>query len=159
MPTPSSAPTSFGGSSLANLASGNAALFRIIKLVAGAIMLVSFFLPLYGIAGIVSISAMQMTFGITLMGSHLDGEFMNILFLIPGILCLVGVLVLKEKQGNILNIIGGIGALLLVFAISGQANAQMGGYVSVSFELGAWLYILAGIASIAVGVLDMIKSK
>ena len=33
------------------------------------------------------------------------------------------------------------------------------GYVSVSFELGAWLYILAGIASIAVGVLDMIKSK
>lgn len=159
VPTPSSAPTSFGGSSLANLASGNAALFRIIKLVAGAIMLVSFFLPLYGIAGIVSISAMQMTFGITLMGSHLDGEFMNILFLVPGILCLLGVLVLKEKQGNILNIIGGIGALLLVFVISGQANAEMGGYVSVSFELGAWLYILAGIASIAVGVLDMIKSK
>ncbi|WP_368285743.1 hypothetical protein, partial [Enorma massiliensis] len=47
----------------------------------------------------------------------------------------------------------------LVFVISGQANAEMGGYVSVSFELGAWLYILAGIASIAVGVLDMIKSK
>ncbi len=136
VPTPSSAPTSFGGSSLANLASGNAALFRIIKLVAGAIMLVSFFLPLYGIAGIVSISAMQMTFGITVMGLHLDGEFMNILFLVPGILCLVGVLVLKEKQGNILNIIGGIGALVLVFVISGQANAEMGGYVSVSFELG-----------------------
>lgn len=122
-------------------------------------MLVSFFLPLYGIAGIVSISAMQMTFGISVMGSHLDGEFMNILFLVPGILCLLGVFVLKEKQGNILNIIGGIGALLLVFVISGQANAEMGGYVSVSFELGAWLYILAGIASIAVGVLDMIKSK
>lgn len=48
---------------------------------------------------------------------------------------------------------------MLVFVISGQANAEMGGYVSVSFELGAWLYILAGIASIAVGVLDMIKSK
>lgn len=159
-PAPNPSPINVGGgSSLSHIASSNAALFRTVKLVAGAIMLISFFLPLYGIMGMVNVSAMQMTFGITVMGSHLDGEFMNILFLVPGILCLVGPLALKEKQGNILNIIGGAAAILLVFLISGQANAEMGGYVSVNFELGAWLYILTGIVSIAVGVLDFVSSK
>lgn len=159
-PTPNATPNTFASStSSARVASNNAALLRMAKLIAGAVMLVSFFLPLYGIASLINVSAMQMTFGITIMGSHIDGEFINVLFLAPGILCLVGTLVFKEKQGSILNIIGGLGAILLVFLISNQANAEMGGYISVNFELGAWLYIIAGIVSIVGGVLDLVSSK
>ena len=43
---------------------------------------IRFFLPLYGLAGIINVSAMQMTFGIDVYGSHLDGSFENVLFLV-----------------------------------------------------------------------------
>lgn len=160
-PTPSkfgahTQPSPFGG---AKTVSANADLFRLIKLVASAVMIICFFLPLYGMMGIVSVSAMQMTFGLSIMGQHMDGDISNIVFLIPGIVCLVSALVLKGKAGDITSIAVGVIAILLVFIISGQANSELGSYISVSYEIGAWLFILGGIANAVVGVLGMVSTR
>lgn len=136
-----------------------AGMLRIVKIVGGIVLIASFFLPLYGVAGIVNVSAMQMAFGIEVFGSHAEGSLANLLFLVPGILVLVGTLALKSKAGNILAIIGGALAVILVFAISTQAESQMGGYVSLNFEIGAWLYIIGGIASIVVSIIPLLGTK
>ncbi len=159
-----SAPTYGAASAVSTAATSNP--FRIARIVAGIILLACFFLPLYGLTSNVSVvqislnvSALQMTFGIDVFGSHVDGSIENALFILPGILTLVGTFVLKGKAGDILAIIGGALAVILVFAVSGIANEYIGSYISVSFQLGAWLYILGGIACIVLGVVSALGGK
>ena len=137
----------------------SAALLPLARIIAGAVMIICFFLPLYGLAGIINVSAMQMTFGIDVYGSHLDGSFENVLFLVAGILVLVAAFALKGKASDILTIVGGALAFILVIAVASTANSQMGGYLTVDYAIGAWLYILAGIVCIAIGVLQLIAAR
>lgn len=162
-PSPVSAapsPITSGTSQHGNLA-GNlyVAQFELIRIIAGAVMLVCFFLPLYSLAGLISVSAMQMTFGIDVYGSHLDGSFENALFLVAGILVLVAAFAVKGKPSHILTIVGGALSIILVVAVASAANGEMGGYLTVDYAIGAWLYILAGLVCIAYGVLQLIASR
>lgn len=162
-PSPVSAapsPITSGTSQHGNLA-GNlyVAQFELIRIIAGAVMLICFFLPLYSLAGLISVSAMQMTFGIDVYGSHLDGSFENALFLVAGILVLVAAFAVKGKPSHILTIVGGALSIILVVAVASAANGEMGGYLTVDYAIGAWLYILAGLVCIAYGVLQLIASR
>lgn len=158
-PAPTPSPISGGASQLGNLAGNLGGILPLARIIAGAVMIVCFFLPLYSLAGLISVSAMQMTFGIDFYGSHLDGSFENVLFLVAGILVLVAAFAVKGKPGDILTIVGGALSFILVIAVASAANDQMGGYLTVDYAIGAWLYILAGIACIAIGVLSMVGSK
>lgn len=158
-PVPTPSPVSGGSSQLNSLASNLDSILPLARIICGAVMIICFFLPLYGLAGIISVSAMQMTFGIDVYGSHLDGSFENVLFLVAGILVLVAAFAVKGKAGNILTIVGGALAFILVIAVASAANSQMGGYLTVDYAIGAWLYILAGIACIAIGVLQLIAAR
>lgn len=158
-PVPTPSPVNGGVSQLNSLAGNLGGILPLARIIAGAVMIICFFLPLYGLAGIINVSAMQMTFGIDVYGSHLDGSFENVLFLVAGILVLVAAFALKGKASDILTIVGGALAFILVIAVASTANSQMGGYLTVDYAIGAWLYILAGIVCIAIGVLQLFAGR
>ena len=152
VPTPSTPPSPItsGSSSLGSLAGGIGGFLPIARIVAGIVLIVAFFLPFYSVYGLIEMSPMQMTFGIDFYGSHIDGEIRNLYYLIPGIAALVAAFVYKNKQGDIATLCGGILGIVFIFITMDEG---------VSLGFGAWLYILASIACIAIGALQLIAAR
>lgn len=92
-------------------------------------------------------------------GSHVDGEFLNILLLAPGVLVLVSALALVNKAGDILTMVAGALELVLIFLISNEANSSMHGYFEVGLEIGAVLSIIVAIACIVLGTMSLVSQN
>ncbi|WP_455139370.1 zinc ribbon domain-containing protein [Thermophilibacter sp.] len=145
---------------VAPAAGDKAAAARLVRLVAAVVMIVAFFLPFVGtsIFGYeFSFSAFNAAFGIDFMGQHLDGNPAALLFVVPGVVALLGALLAKGKAGNILSIVCGAALLALLALNVSNANESLGGYITVNLLIGSWLFIIAGIASIVGGVLGLVK--
>lgn len=142
-------------------AAGNASTLRLVRLVAAVVMIVAFFLPCLGtsIFGYeISFSALNIALGFDFMGQHLlDGDPTAFLFVAPGVVALLGALLAKGRAGNILSIVCGAVMLVLLAINVSYANDAVDGYVTLNLMIGAWLYIISGIASIVVGALGLVK--
>ncbi|WP_455136422.1 zinc-ribbon domain-containing protein [Thermophilibacter sp.] len=141
-------------------ATGNASTLRLVRLVAAVVMIVAFFLPLVGTSVFgyeFSVSALNVAFGIDVFGSHLDGNLVAILFVVPGIVALVGALLAKDKVADIVAIVCGAALLLMLAYVVWYANDAVDGYVPINLLVGAWLCIISGIASIVGGALGLVK--
>lgn len=159
-PTPGAPAT---GPATTPVAGGGALpLARVVRLVAAAAMIVSFFLPLAGMSVLghdFSFSAFQGAFGMEFMGSHFEGDLEFALFVIPGIAALLSALLAKAKVGDILAIVCGAAIVVLLWLNMSEANDMLGGYVDIDMLVGGWLYLISGIASIAGGVMGLVTDK
>lgn len=158
-PAPVPPATGVPASGLGTMARGNADLLRLVRIACGAVLIVGFFLPAFDLAGFLSVSGFQMTFGTEVFGSHVDGEFFNILLLAPGVLVLVSALALVNKAGDILTMVAGALELVLIFLISNEANSSMHGYFEVGLEIGAVLSIIVAIACIVLGTMSLVSQN
>lgn len=159
---PASAPDASGPvvTPVSPAAGDKAAVARLVRLVAAVVMIVSFFLPFVGMSIFgydLSFSAFNATFGVEFMGQHVDGNPVAILFVVPGVVALLGALLAKGKAGSVLSIVCGAALLALLALNVSEANESMGGYLTVDLLIGSWLFIISGIASIVGGVLELIK--
>lgn len=153
-PVPGSAPTpspiASGASQLGSLAGNIGGILPLARIIAGAVLVIAFFLPFYSIYGIFDMSPMQMTFGVDFYGSHIDGEIRNLYYLIPGIGTLIAAFVYKNKQGDIATLAAGVLGLIFLFITLEDG---------VSLAFGGWLYVLASIVCIAIGALQLIANR
>lgn len=150
VPTPSSAPTSFGGSSLGSLAGSLGGILPLARIIVGAVLVICFFLPMYGLYGIVDVSPLQMTFGIDVFGSHVDGSIKNLYYLIPGIVALGATFLYQGRKASIAPLLAGVLGLIFIFI-----TVEDG----VSILFGGWLFIIACIAGIAIGALQTFAGR
>ena len=130
---------------------------KIGRIVAAAVAIIAFFLPIvsFGAFGIsASMSPMQMAAGTEVMGFSLDGQPENFLFLVIGIIALVLAL-LPGKAAGIGSIVAGVLTLGFIVLWHGQAVGDLGSYATL--EIGFYLYVLAGIALVALGILSLAK--
>lgn len=133
---------------------------RLVRLVAAVVMIVSFFLPLVGMSVLgydFNFSAFQGTFGMEIMGSHIDGAPQLILFVVPGIVALLFALVAKGKAGDVLAIVCGAAIIALLWLNMSNANDSLGGYMTLDLLVGGWLFVISGVASIVGGVMGLVK--
>lgn len=131
--------------------------FKIARIVAAAVVLVAFFLPIVSVGALgfsASMSPMQMATGTEVMGFSLDGQPENFLFLVIGIIALVLAL-LPGKAAGIGSIVAGVLTLGFIVLWHGQAVGDLGSYATL--EIGFYLYVLAGIALVALGILSLAK--
>lgn len=150
VPTPSSAPTSFGGSSLGSLAGSLGGILPLARIIVGAVLVICFFLPMYGLYGIAEVSPMQMTFGLDVFGQHVDGSIKNLYYLIPGIVTLAATFLYQGREANIAPLLAGVLGLIFIFITMEDG---------VSILFGGWLFIIACIAGIAIGALQTFAGR
>lgn len=150
VPTPSSAPTSFGGSSLGSLAGSLGGILPLARIIVGAVLVICFFLPMYGLYGIAEVSPMQMTFGLDVFGQHVDGSIKNLYYLIPGIVTLAATFLYQGRETNIAPLLAGVLGLIFIFITMEDG---------VSILFGGWLFIIACIAGIAIGALQTFAGR
>lgn len=143
-------PIASGASQLGSLAGNLGGILPLARIIAGAVLVIAFFLPFYSIYGIFDMSPMQMTFGVDFYGSHIDGEIRNLYYLIPGIGTLIAAFVYKNKQGDIATLAAGVLGLIFLFITLEDG---------VSLAFGGWLYVLASIVCIAIGALQLIANR
>ena len=130
---------------------------KIGRIVAGAVAVLAFFLPIVSIGASgfgVTASAMQMATGVKFLGAS-SSDPSNFLFLAVGVVALVLAL-LPDKKGGIGSIVGGAIVLVFVMLWFGQVNDQLGSFATL--EIGFYLYVLAGIALIVLGALSLKKN-
>lgn len=126
-------------------------------LVAGFVMVISFFLPLVSLSAFgysYSMSGFGMTFG----SKYLSGEFTNIVFLIPGIAALlVSLLVKKPQPRAIAQIVIGAITTIAFLAFMGYVNDNTYGVGKMS--LAFYLFIICAIALIVCGIKTILDNK
>lgn len=130
----------------------------LVSVVAAFVGIVAFFMPIISLSvfgSTTTLSAMQMTFGATVYGMSMDGEFANILFLVIPVIALVVSLLVKGKPGAIARIVVAVVLLGFVFAWKGQVDDQ--GYGFFAMEIAFNLFVLSGAAVAVGGVLSMLK--
>ena len=95
-----------------------------------------------------------MATGTQVMGFDMDGQGENFLFLAIGVLALVLAL-LPGRAGAIGGIVSGVFTIGFLLLWQNQAIGDAGSYATL--EIGFYLYVLAGIALIALGVAALAK--
>ena len=148
---PSFTPSPIGsGSSLSSLAGNLGGILPLARIIVGAVLVICFFLPMYGLYGIVDVSPLQMTFGIDVFGSHVDGSIKNLYYLIPGIVALGATFLYQGREASIAPLLAGVLGLIFIFI-----TVEDG----VSILFGGWLFIIACIAGIAIGALQTFAGR
>ncbi len=130
----------------------------LVSVVAAFVGIVAFFMPIISLSvfgSTTTLSAMQMTFGATVYGMSMDGEFANILFLVIPVIALVVSLLVKGNPRAIARIVVAVIRLDFVFAWKGQVDDQ--GYGFFAMEIAFNLFVLSGAAVAVGGVLSMLK--
>ena len=130
----------------------------LVSVVAAIVGIVAFFMPIISLSvfgSTTTLSAKQMTFGTTVYGMSMDGEFANILFLVIPVIALVVSLLVKGKPGAIARIIVAVVLLGFVFAWKGQVDDQGYGFFTMGIAFN--LFVLSGAAVAIGGVLSMLK--
>lgn len=138
------------GSSLGSLAGSLGGILPLARTIAGAMLIICFFLPMYGLYGLVDVSPLQMTFGIDVFGQHVDGSIRNLYYLIPGIVVLGATFLYKGREANIAPLLAGVLGLIFIFITLEDG---------VSILFGGWLFIIACVASIAIGALQTFAGR
>lgn len=155
--TPKQQANPFGANAPAVLSSLPSDPVMFAGLVAGFVMVISFFLPLVSLSAFgysYSMSGFGMTFG----SKYLSGEFTNIVFLIPGIAALLVSLLVKKPQPRAIAQIA-IGAITIIafLAFMGYVNDNTYGVGKMS--LAFYLFIICAIALIVCGIKTILDSK
>ena len=147
----------FGANAPAVLSSLPSDPITLAGLVAGVVMVISFFLPLVSLSAFgysYSMSGFGMTFG----SKYLSGEFTNIIYLVPGIAALlVGLLVKKTQPRAIAQIAIGAITVVAFLAFMGYVNDNTYGVGKMSFAF--YLFIICGIVLIACGIKTILDNK
>ena len=117
-----------------------------IRMGAGIVMVLSFFLPIFNLSGFGGISGLDMVTSV----AGIKGEPSNILFIVPGVLVLLFHFLFKRKGGSIGCIIVAVCSLLLMLFAAQYISSKGGGLASLGF--GAILNILASIVVIVASV-------
>lgn len=155
--TPKQQANPFGANAPAVLSSLPSDPVMLAGLVAGVVMVISFFLPLVGLSAFghsYSMSGFGMTFG----SKYLSGEFTNIVYLIPGIAALlVGLLVKKPQPRAIAQIVIGAITIIAFLAFMGYVNDNTYGVGKMS--LAFYLFIICAIVLIACGIKTILDNK
>ncbi|WP_418739904.1 hypothetical protein [Enorma sp.] len=138
------------GSSLGSLAGSLGSILPLARIIAGAVLIICFFLPMYGLYGLVDVSPLQMTFGVDVFGQHVDGSIKNLYYLIPGIVTLAATFLYKGREANIAPLLAGVLGLIFIFITLEDG---------VSILFGGWLFIIACIAGIAIGALQTFAGR
>ena len=138
------------GSSLGSLAGSLGGILPLVRTIAGAVLIVCFFLPMYGLYGLVDVSPLQMTFGIDVFGQHVDGSLRNLYYLIPGIVVLGATFLYKGREANIAPLLAGVLGLIFIFITMEDG---------VDILFGGWLFIIACVVSIAIGALQTFAGR
>lgn len=155
VPTQSSGPSFTpspisSGSSLGSLAGSLGSILPLARIIAGAVLIICFFLPMYGLYGLVDVSPLQMTFGVDVFGQHVDGSIKNLYYLIPGIVTLAATFLYKGREANIAPLLAGVLGLIFIFITLEDG---------VSILFGGWLFIIACVVSIAIGALQTFAGR
>ena len=122
----------------------------LVSVVAAFVGIVAFFMPIISLSvfgSTTTLSAMQMTFGATVYGMSMDGEFANILFLVIPVIALVVSLLVKGKPGAIARIVVAVVLLGFVFALFLYSFFILLFATEVSHALGLWISVPARLAS------------
>ena len=130
---------------------------KIARIVAAAVAIIAFFLPIVSIGAFgisASMSPMQMATGANVMGFDMDGQAENFLFLVIGIAALV-VAFLPNRAGGIGSIV--VGVIMVAFLLLWQGQALDGAGSYATLGIGFYLYIIAGIALVALGIAALKK--
>ena len=138
-------------------ATSNMDALKVGRIVAAAAAIVAFFLPIvsFGAFGIsASMSPLQMATGTSVMGFDMDGQAENFLFLVIGVASLVLVL-LPGRAGSIGGIVAGVLTIGFLLLWQNQAIGDAGSYATL--EIGFYLYVFAGIALAALGIVSLVK--
>lgn len=126
-------------------------------LVAGFVMVISFFLPLVSLSAFgysYSMSGFGMTFG----SKYMSGEFTNIIYLLPGIAALlVGILVKKPQPRSIAQIAIGAITVIAFLAFMGYVNDNTYGVGKMG--LAFYLFIICGIVLVACGIKTILDNR
>ncbi|MBM6782798.1 zinc ribbon domain-containing protein [Enorma massiliensis] len=138
------------GSSLGSLAGSLGGILPLARIIVGAVLVICFFLPMYGLYGIAEVSPMQMTFGLDVFGQHVDGSIKNLYYLIPGIVTLAATFLYQGREANIAPLLAGVLGLIFIFITMEDG---------VSILFGGWLFIIACIAGIAIGALQTFAGR
>ena len=141
---------SSSGSSLGSLAGSLGSILPLARIIAGAVLIICFVLPMYGLYGLVDVSPVQMTFGVDVFGQHVDGSIKNLDHLIPGIVTLAATFLYKGREANIAPLLAGVLGLIFIFITLEDG---------VSILFGGWLFIIACIAGIAIGALQTFAGR
>lgn len=138
------------GSSLGSLAGSLGGILPLARIIVGAVLVICFFLPMYGLYGIAEVSPMQMTFGLDVFGQHVDGSIKNLYYLIPGIVTLAATFLYQGREANIAPLLAGVLGLIFIFMTMEDG---------VSILFGGWLFIIACIVGIAIGALQTFAGR
>lgn len=126
-----------------------------IPLIASVVALVSLLLPMFGTSlfGFSdSMSGLSMIFGGKAFGTSYDGELANLLLLAPGVLGLVGALVLHGRAARVTGIVGGAVGLLIA---CGEASVVSDSSIG-ELQIGFWLFALASAALLVASVRGLV---
>ena len=130
----------------------------LVSVVSAIVGIVAFFMPIISLSvfgSTTTLSAKQMTFGTTVYGMSMDGEFANILFLVIPVTALVVSLLVKGKPGAIARVVVAVILLGFVFAWKGQVDDQGYGFFTMGIAFN--LFVLSGAAVAVGGVLSLLK--
>lgn len=147
----------FGANAPAVLSSLPSDPFALAGIVAGVVMVISYFLPLVGVSVYgfsYSMSCFNMTFG----SKYASGVFADVIFLAPGIAALLVALLVKKPQPRAIAQIA-IGAITIIafLAVMRYINAETYGIAQMS--LAFYLFIICGIVLVACGIKTILDSK
>ena len=132
--------------------------FDIAAIVAAAVMIVAFFLPLASISAFgysVSMSPYSITFG---SNSYVTGNITNFAYVLPGLIALIVNLVVKHPVGRgATNTVLGIVTILYLLYFQGYINDNTYGIAKV--DIAYWALFLGAIVLIVCGVKTLLDHK
>lgn len=162
--TPKQQANPFGANAPAVLSSLPSDPVMFAGLVAGFVMVISYFLPLVGVSVYgfsYSMSCFNMTFG----SKYANGVFADVIFLAPGIAALLVALLVKKPQPRaiaqiaigVITIIAFLVVMGHLLAVMSYINAETYGIAQMS--LAFYLFIICGIVLVACGIKTILDSK
>ena len=157
-PNPAATATAAAPAAASTAAPAKKTPFDIAAIVAAAVMIVAFFMPLASISAFgysVSMSPYSITFG---SNSYVTGNITNFAYVLPGLIALIVNLVVKHPVGRgATNTVLGIATILYLLYFQGYINDNTYGIANV--DIAYWALFLGAIVLIVCGVKTLLDHK